>query len=151
MSLRRWAGGLGHAARGALLPQDASVDLSWPALRDPTAYAPNRLNRVRLTFTDVATCPSGLLFLAAAEDSPDAVADGPVAGVVVGLIEEAGVRWCPLLGPDGEGLTDKAEGTRLDSTNPRRGFVVFDLDDPDVPTEMAEVLLEGPWDQALKA
>lgn len=147
------------APRGALSPVNATADLSWRDLlrwlEDPQAPVPRlhavqrydleRLNDVGLTFTDATICPAGALYLAAAEDSPDAVEDGPVTGVAVGVLDAAGGRWAPLLGPDGQQLTDKAEGLCLDRDEPRRGWVVFDLDDPDTPTDMAEIRLEGPW------
>lgn len=147
------------APRGGLRPVNASLDLSWPALlrwlNDPGASPPepegvmcyelDRLSGVDLTLTDATICPSGVLYLAAAEDSPDAVYDGPVRGVAVGVLGERGGRWAPLLGEDGLPCCDKAEGVCLDPDDPRRGAVVFDLDDPDRPTELAEIRLEGAW------
>ena len=147
------------APKDGLLPVNASADLSWPALlswlQDPSAqvpqvqdirrYALERSNGVDLTFTDTTICPAGVLYLAAAEDSPNTVDDGPVVGMAVGVLGEQGGRWAPLLDANGQALTDKAEGICLNPEDPTRGFVVFDLDDPDQPTDMAEIRLMGPW------
>ena len=144
------------------VPVDAAVDLSWSALlawlQDPHTpppplgrvrrYALGRLGEVRLSFTDATASPADPLFLAAAEDSPDAVEDGPVVGVAVGVLGGDGARWTRLRDLDGRDLTDKAEGLCLDPIDPYRAWAVFDLDDPSRPTEIAEVHLEGRWFEA---
>ncbi len=152
------------APRGELLPVDATARLDRAALlaylRDPSRPPPpvrevagwdlGRLHGVRLTFTDAATRPGDARawFLAAAEDSPDTYRDGPVVGVVVGVIEVVrGVtwaRWARVTDGDQPWLA-KAEGLALDPRDPSRAWVVVDRDDPTAAAELCELRLEGPW------
>ena len=116
-----------------------------PAPDNVTRYDLGRAGGVRLTFTDAALAPSGLLYLAGAEDSPDTVLDGEVTGAAVGLIHEGGARWTHLCDDAGEPLVVKAEGLALDPADPRRALVVVDADDADAPSELLELELSGPW------
>ena len=156
------------AARGVLLPVDASCDLEWAALErylehvrsDPAVAPPTPTNIVRyelgeirggrLSFTDAVLAPSDdgrerVLFTATAEASPDAMRDGPVTGSVVGIIE-AGLRarWAELTDASGCPWIAKAEGIVL-VPDTRRALVVVDPDEPDQPSELYEVELSGPW------
>lgn len=100
---------------------------------------------VPLSFTDAAPGPEGRLFyLAAAEDTPNAVDDGPVIGAAVGVIRGGEARWAPLLDVDGAPTERKAEGLAL-AEDGRSGFVVTDPDDASRPAELCRVVLEGPW------
>jgi hypothetical protein len=100
-----------------------------------------RAGGVRLTFTDASPLPDGrIIFTAAAEDTQDTYADGPVAGSAVGL-----------LAPDGsplfmdvvdakvklEGVSARVEGGRVHL------LLVADADDPAVPAPLLEAVLEG--------
>lgn len=148
------------APRGPLLPVNATVDLEWNALeaylRDPEGTPSPGLGRVvrydlgelgglPLSFTDASLGPLGLLYCASAEDSPDAVADGPVAGSAVGVIGEAGARWIELRNPDGTLFAEKVEGICPASAGGARILLVVDPDDPLRPSELCEVSLGGPW------
>lgn len=148
-------------ARGTLLPLDATCDLAWPALwaylQSPRAGAPpqpqtivqyqlGELAGLRLGFTDAASGPGALIFSAAAEDSPDATRDGPVAGSVLGVFDTTGqARWTALCDADGERFTGKVEGVALMPDRPYRAYVVVDRDDPGHPSELCEVELAGSW------
>jgi len=102
----------------------------------------------RLTFTDGACCPNGTIaFLACAEDSPDAVTDGPVTAVAIGHLDETHARaeLGLLLDESGEPLLDKAEGLAFDPVDPKRAFVVTDRDDPDAPSQLLEIQLGDAW------
>ena len=157
-TVRLFQRGNGEAV-GDLLPCNASCDLSLSALLawlDDSSGVPPEITNivsydlgaaagVALSFTDAAATPGGVLYLAAAEDTPNAVDDGPVVGVAAGAITEAEARWALIRGEDGAPLLDKAEGLVLDQADPRRGWVVFDLDDPDRPSELAPLRLIGPW------
>jgi hypothetical protein len=141
-------------------PVDASCELEWSALlaylrapRRRPAPAPERvtgyelgaIGGLRLTFTDATEVSGRLLYSAAAEDSPDAVRDGPVAGSAVGVIGRGGARWAALRAPGGELFSGKVEGLLADPAAPRRLLAVVDRDDPRVPSELCEVALDGPW------
>lgn len=92
------------------------------------------LSGIPLHVTDVATLPDGsLAFLAAAEDTADAVLDGPVAGSVIGVLEGYGARWTPL-GPF------KAEGLAI---TPDGIFVVTDADDAAAEALLLRVEVAG--------
>jgi hypothetical protein len=86
------------------------------------------------------------VFLAAAEDAPDAIADGPVSGSAVGLLEPSpsGVRarWTRLLGNDGQPSPYKVEGVAIDR-DVRGAFLLTDSDDPRVPAMLLRVELRG--------
>lgn len=145
------------APRGELGPVDASCSLdlaaflAWlddrslplPPIQDLRRWDLGAVGGLRLTFTDAAPGPSGLLYLAAAEDSPDAVEDGPVVGVAVGRLEGETGRYALLRDLDGAPVVDKAEGLCPDPADATRAWIVFDLDDPERPTEMAEIRLTG--------
>jgi hypothetical protein len=119
-----------------------------PSLRGIVAWDLGDVNGTRLTFTDaVATRGRWTAFLACAEDSPDATRDGPVAGVVIGRLDdrervaEVGV----ILDERGEPLLDKAEGITLDDHDPRRAWLVIDRDDATRPAELLELRLGERW------
>jgi len=146
------------APRDHLLPVNATCELDLPALlhfldhggEPPTVqevgqYDLGSLSGVRLTFTDAAAEGADILFLAAAEDSPDAVRDGPVVGVALGVIRAGSgqARLAKLLDEDGRPFTGKAEGLLPDHRNPRVLYLVLDRDDPALPAELCVVQTEG--------
>lgn len=150
------------APANGLLPVDATCDLDWAML---WSYLRNResappplpkaivqfdlgtLDDQRLGFTDATVGPMGSLFFSAtAEDSPDAYHDGPVVGSVIGIIPPAGgAEWSELLNPDGSRFDGKVEGLFIPPEQPQQVYIVVDRDDPDDPSELCEVELEGPW------
>jgi hypothetical protein len=100
-----------------------------------------RAGGVRLSFTDASPLPDGrIIFTAAAEDSRDTYADGPVAGSAVGVLAPDG---SPLFldGVDAkvklEGVSARVEGGRVHL------LLVADADDPAVPAPLLEAVLEG--------
>ncbi len=111
-----------------------------PPLEHITQWQLGTLDGIRLTFTDATAWAGRLCFLACAEDSPDAVLDGPVAGTVVGVFDaDGGARWAPLEGR----AAVKAEGVVL--TSPSTGLLVLDPDDPLAAAELCTLELSGPW------
>jgi hypothetical protein len=98
---------------------------------------------VALAVTDAVALPGGrVLVSVAAEDTPNAVDDGPVVGSALALLDDDGpVASVPLPGsPAGpykvEGLAVRettADGLRL--------LAVTDADDPDVASELLELHL----------
>lgn len=143
-------------------PWDATCELPWAPLAAALAsggplpaLAPEAVRRwelgqldgVRLSFTDAAPAPGGgVAFLAAAEDSPDAVDDGRVAGSALGVIRPGPLAvWSPLAIDGAPAVGIKAEGLALDPVDARRAWAVLDPDDPDRPAELLELALHGPW------
>ena len=159
------------AAKGGVRPVDATCDVDWPALlahledgapapapRHVVQYRLGEIDGSALTFTDAALAhatgdrPRHVLYTAAAESSPDATRDGPVAGCAIGAIvdewdasDAPDARWTVLVGEDGARMTSKVEGIAIDPADASRAFVVVDRDDPDEPSELCAVHLEGPW------
>jgi uncharacterized protein DUF6929 len=125
----------------------ASLDGGAPRALALTTFELGALDGVRLGFTDVAALRDGRsAFIAAAEDAPDAIADGPVAGSVVGLLEPdaRGVtaRWTRLVGMDGQASAHKVEGIVIDS-DLRGAWLLTDSDDERVPAALLRVELAG--------
>ncbi|HUL11109.1 MAG TPA: hypothetical protein VLU73_02925 [Methylococcaceae bacterium] len=150
-------------AREGLLPVDASCDVLWaeleaylrnpdmldaPELHGIVQYDLGALAGVRLTFTDATVTDLGLLYVASAESSPDAITDGSVTGSVIGILDERGGRWTELRDADGRPCGAKVEGICAARTLDGRIYVVIDADDPVLPSELLEVALSGPWTQA---
>ncbi|MCC7461273.1 MAG: hypothetical protein IT480_02290 [Gammaproteobacteria bacterium] len=140
--------------RGAGAQPSASVDLRRAVLDGRPAdivasqrYALGHIDNAALHVTDAACIDrSRTAFLAAAERTDDALADGPVTGSVLGLIEEGAprppVRWTRLLEPDGRPSRRKAEGLVVDGD--RRGaWLLTDPDSLAHPAELCRVRLEG--------
>jgi hypothetical protein len=102
---------------------------------------------VGLGFTDAALLRDGrYVFIAAAEDAPDAITDGPVAGSVVGLLETHArggtARWTRLAGSDGRPSAYKVEGVAIDA-DARGGWLLTDSDDRHVPAALLRIELVG--------
>jgi hypothetical protein len=157
--LRLWQRGNGVACAGCP-PANASCDVSWPELRrhldnpasppplprNITHYELGLLEGVRLTFTDAAVRGKSLFFTAAAEASPNAVEDGPVAGSVLGCIDADGrATWTALSDQQGAPLREKVEGLCFSAADAKRAWILIDRDDPCAPAELCEVQLEGNW------
>ncbi len=149
--------------RAAGRTPNASVDLPLATLHGGAPrvlalqlFELGTLGGVRLGFTDVTALPDGRsVFLAAAEDAPDAIADGPVAGSVVGLLEPSsaggvGARWTRLLGSDGRPSPQKVEGVVVDR-DARGGWLLTDSDDPRVPATLLRIELRGFASRAVSA
>ena len=155
------------AAMGEHTPVDASCDVAVdallryldapdttpaPVLRDVVRWELGAVGGTRLTFTDAAADAERVFFLAAAEASPNAYDDGPVAGVVLGVTDGLAAathaRLAHLTDPSGARFLSKAEGLALDPDDRSRAFVVLDLDDPACPSELCTLRLEGPWRDA---
>ncbi|MBI5499127.1 MAG: hypothetical protein HY907_02720 [Deltaproteobacteria bacterium] len=144
------------APGGGRVPRDATCDLDAAALlrwlddprRGPpppsavTVFDLGNVDGVRLTFTDAEAVSDGILYVAAAEASPDAVRDGPVAGVAVGVIDGRGARWTRVLDEQGKPLCEKIEGIAPDRADPKRVWAVVDADDPERPASLLGLQLE---------
>jgi hypothetical protein len=120
---------------------EANLGLASDAVRTVRRWELGRAGGVRLSFTDASPLPDGrMVFTAAAEDTRDSYADGPVAGSAVGVLAPDG---SPLFldGIDAkvklEGVSARVEGGRIHL------LMVADADDPDVPAPLLEAVLEG--------
>lgn len=146
-----------HRANGESGGTTRSVDmrvdafLAWidgagvlPAFEAPIHYDLGTISGVALSFTDVSSHDASMFFLCCAEDSPDAIDDGAVLGSMVGVMRGGEARMAPLIDDTRMSRALKAEGLVIDA-EASRAFVVLDQDDPDVPSDLCEVALEGPW------
>lgn len=97
---------------------------------------------VPLTFTDATACGDAMVYLAVAEDTPNAVDDGPIAGAAVGVIAGGRARFALLEEADGTLSKRKVEGIAVDQET-RSTYLVTDPDDPARPAELCRVDLEG--------
>ena len=114
-----------------------------PPLEDLRAYRLGAIGGARLTFTDAAAVGDRLLYLAAAEASPDVRRDGPVVGVALGVLDGEGTRYALVHDLDGAPLADKAEGLAAHPTAPGRLLAVVDRDDPQIAAELLEIAIDG--------
>ena len=145
------------AARDGVRPVNATCDLDWSELRshlrdpggtpppDPlhvTRYELDALGGVPLGFTDAATWRDGILYSAAAEDSPNVIDDGPVHGSAIGVIDAGGAaRWTPLTDPAGALFPGKVEG--ILALPDDLILAVVDADDPAAASLLCTVELRG--------
>ena len=135
---------------------DATVELPVQALLDylasPSSTPPPPLGKieqyslgavagVRLTLTDAALRDGRRYYLAAAEATPDAIADGPVLGVSIGLLTEA-PRYALIESENGVPLRDKVEGLTPGAA-PGQWLAVVDADDPAQPAQLLSLQTEG--------
>jgi hypothetical protein len=100
---------------------------------NPRCHDLGEVDGVALTITDAVALPDGrVLVSAAAEDTPDAVADGPVVGVAVGVIDDSEVRAVLPLIAATHRAPPKIEGLALAAIEGHRIALhaVVDADDP---------------------
>lgn len=145
----------------------ASVDLELAVLldalhgvRDPASVAVERPRQLalgtagghQLTVTDAVDLSGGFqLLAAAAEDTPDAVADGPVVAAAIVLVDPSGavVARAELPRSDG-GQVFKVEGLAVRSTQRSGAHVEVDLlavadqDDPGQPSPVLDLRVHLP-------
>jgi hypothetical protein len=106
-------------------------------------YDLGTVGRVALAVTDAVALAGGrVLVSVAAEDTPNAVDDGPVVGSALALLDDDGlVASVPL--PASPAGPYKVEGLAVREATPDglRLLAVTDADDPDVASELLELLL----------
>jgi hypothetical protein len=107
----------------------------------PRVYQLGEVEGVGLAVTDAIALPDGRVLLsAAAEDSPNAIDDGPVVATALALVDdEQLLAVAPI--PEVAGHVHKVEGLALRAV--RDGVVhllaVVDDDDPDAPSTEIEL------------
>lgn len=137
--------------RGAM-DAELHLPLSWlvERLRGPlpppsvslVRWSLGELGGTRLTFTDgLGLGPDHLVFVGAAEDSPDAIADGEVRGSAIGVIDADDARWAPIT------IDGRIEPVKVEGIARWRGgwWLSTDADDPNRASELLRVELRGPW------
>jgi Family of unknown function (DUF6929) len=145
------AGALTLFHRGARDTPNVAVTLNAGALDGETPIVTEtaildlgEVNGVPLALTDVAPIDGGYLYLACAEDTPDAISDGPIVGAAVGIIRAGEGSFALLVEGDLAPTLRKCEGIALDA-DARGAFILTDPDDPARPAELCRVVFEGPW------
>jgi hypothetical protein len=120
---------------------EAPQQLAPPALEALTQYRLGQIADVRLTLTDAALRDGRRYYVAAAEASPDAVADGLVLGTSFGLLDDD-PRYALIEAEDGSLLRDKVEGLAA-GTMPGEWLVITDPDDARRPAELLTLAVTG--------
>lgn len=114
-------------------------------ISSPRRYELGAVAGVGLAVTDAVALPDGQVLLsAAAEDTPNAVDDGPVVGTALVLVDgDTVLASAPV--PEPGGTVHKVEGLGLLDADPAgaRLLAVVDADDPDLPS--ARLTLRVSW------
>jgi hypothetical protein len=135
--------------RGAGDAPSITVDVACDPARGPlpcvvatTVYDLGRVGMVPLTFTDATAYQSGVIaYLAVAEDTPNAIDDGPVVGAAIGFLSANGASWSPIMEADGTPSVRKFEGIAL-SPEGDSAWLITDADDPTKPAELCRLAIE---------
>lgn len=110
----------------------------------PRSYDLGEVGGVGLAVTDAIALPDGRLLLsAAAEDSPNAVDDGPVVATALVLVDGGdGVAVAPI--PEIHGRVHKVEGLALRRVAGTEVHLlaVVDDDDPDTPSTVIDLRVD---------
>lgn len=149
----------GHGKRG-FVPWNAILEVSLPGFlrwldgRGPVPAVDRvidvelgTIDGVPLGFTDAAVTADGrLAFIACAEDTADAVDDGPVLGCQFGWIDEAAgtVVTTTVVEADGRPTALKLEGIEARPGNALVFDVVADMDRADEAAQIAELTVQEP-------
>ncbi len=133
------------AGAGKSAVVDVAIEDAGQRADPPLAVAWHDLGAIEgvpLSFTDAEAVEGGIVYLAAAEDTPNAVDDGRIAGAAFGVITEDGARYAVLEEADGTPSRRKVEGLAL-APGGGEAFVVTDPDDATQPAELCRVELVG--------
>ena len=130
-------GELVGALTGSLAPEEVKV-------ADRRVYDLGDVDGVGLAVTNAVALPDGRVLLsAAAEDTPNAIDDGPVVGTAIALVSgDDPIAIAPLDAPDG--AVHKVEGLGLREVRDDgvRLVAVVDADDPLVPSAHLSVRVD---------
>ncbi len=127
------------AALAALLaaPELASAPaVHWQLL------ALGALDGAALRLTELEPWGRVLLYAATAEATTSAYDDGAVTGSALGVIAGTRARWTAVVDEHGARLPAKIEGLAVHGD---RVLATVDADDPDRPSTLLELVLDGPW------
>lgn len=119
----------------------APLSAPSPRLGAVECYWLGEVDGVRLTLTDAALRDGTAYYVAAAEASADAIADGPVHGASLGVLAEQ-PRYALLEDERGALLREKVEGL-----TPIAGsddwLAIVDADDPGIPSSLLRLRCQG--------
>nr|MBA3501179.1 hypothetical protein [Deltaproteobacteria bacterium] len=115
-------------------PAIVRVDRAWN-VRDVERVDLGRAEGIAIGFTDACAVGDNVVFIAAAEASPNAIDDGVVLARVIGVYDRDGVRTAPLP------VDKKPEGLAMRGED--HAWITVDPDNPDEPTTLYEVVIEG--------
>jgi len=111
---------------------------------EPRVYELGEVDGVGLAVTDAVALPDGRILLsAAAEDTPNAVDDGPVVATALALVDDGTVvAVAPV--PEVGGAVHKVEGLALRAVDGGTVHLlaVVDDDDPEAPSTELDLRLE---------
>ncbi|HEY6081800.1 MAG TPA: hypothetical protein VIW29_23450 [Polyangiaceae bacterium] len=113
---------------------DAGASSAAPRLGRVERYCLGSVDGVTLTLTDASVRDGRRYYLAAAEASADAIADGPVLGASFGLLTEQ-PRYALIESEDGSPLRDKVEGI-CPAASDDEWLAIVDADDPTRPADL---------------
>jgi hypothetical protein len=134
--------GAGREASAVVDVDMASIARGEPRVSAVRRYELGLAGGVPLHFTDATIVRGRIVYLAVAEDTPNAIDDGPIVGAAVGVFDGDSVRFAILEEPSGEASRRKLEGI---AERPDRGtiYAVTDPDDPERSAELCTITLEG--------
>ncbi len=144
------------AVGGDRKPVNATADVALPAflawldagaavpkLQDIRAYDLGAVGGVAWTFTDATVLPDGtVIFVGAAEASPNTYLDGETIGSCVGVLKGAETTVIPVVNEAGELVPLKLEGIEHRPGTRGSFYVVADMDDPASPALLGQLDLE---------
>ena len=107
--------------------------------KQPRVYDLGAVEGVGLAVTDAIALPDGRVLLsAAAEDTPNAVDDGPVVATALALVDGADVLAVEPI-PEVDGHVHKIEGLALRGFRDEQAVLLAVVDDDDPRTPSAEL------------
>jgi hypothetical protein len=137
-------------------PMNATADvplaafLGWleagappPVLEAVVSYELGAINGVPWTFTDATVVDGQVVFVGAAEASPDTYNDGEVVGSCVGRLSATGAHVFPVLDSAGNLAKIKLEGIEHRPGTTWSFDVVADMDDAEVPALLGTLELQA--------
>jgi hypothetical protein len=113
-------------------------------VQEPRSYDLGEVEGVGLEVTDAIALPDGRLVLsAAAEDSPNAIDDGPVVATALALVDGADVLAVAPI-PELHGHVHKVEGLALRAAEGEELHLlaVVDDDEPDTPSALLDLRVQ---------
>jgi hypothetical protein len=121
-----------------------AIDPSAVPVGDRRSYDLGEVEGVGLAVTDAVALPDGRTLLStAAEDTPNAVDDGPVVATALALVDGVDVRAVAPI-PEVGGQVHKIEGLTLKDvgSDGMHLLAVVDVDDPSVPSVELDLRVE---------